>query len=852
MISFQHPYDLERNASASIVKSIVVGRESSSLSNDSAIAALSASPSSSSPTTPTTKTPSSSLTTSASSSLLSSEESEEIFDDECSSTSSSSSSHDSFDLIEKKLLPKDTLEMNTKQKECENKNNNLKSVDENQNRENSIAIVEDDDDEVYDNNSRDEEKKSDSMNYRNNCNQNYSIDDEASDDVGNNVDIAFNLEQQQLKPNVAPRKSRSIPVYENFMPKISGTATPVATASRVSTTPIDYNEEDGDNYQENDRDDNLDGGDNDDDDDFDDDLLLDKEIYLKKSQPPPITGKNVRLKRWIFDHWYEYFDMNGRLFYYNSSTKMSSWKPPRRTTRIDANDISEAVQSINRNDQNGKNHLPSQQQQQQHHQQHQQSYRKYSIDDDQSDHDHRNHNVDDLRQSQQTTRQSSRLQPLTTIATATTTSPPPPPSSSLLLSSSSTVAMMQPKHYESDSELLLNNSNNKVKKIVKNLNEKDDDNDDADGDDENCVDHRDRSSKVRKHSSFFKNRSKHRKLVSIEKDPHRNHRHRFFLQEPFERSETDQVIGASEYRSSINDCDRNRIDHREATTSSSPTTAATIVNTIEDCEDLSPMMIIRKLLEQCPPKDWKQFCDPGTNKIIFHSSKQWFCTRDDDGRIYFYENPSSHISAPPTTSPSLSQSTEIPTVSSYSGQTKNSLSEENPKKTTDQNDRSNDPNLRVESHQQQPQQQQQQHRSRPPQKITSIERNLKSNSFSITDPYQDIQLKGGFKHSRPFQEYKKFIPPPPNKLDSSDIVLHDTLSQARVLISGKNKRKHWSSSYLVLTEHYLYFFKDHKNMLSVNMQLCFNSPRFSVTKSIFRKLSSISFYIINLPSFIQY
>ncbi|KPM08780.1 rho GTPase-activating protein 12-like protein, partial [Sarcoptes scabiei] len=46
------------------------------------------------------------------------------------------------------------------------------------------------------------------------------------------------------------------------------------------------------------------------------------------------------------------------------------------------------------------------------------------------------------------------------------------------------------------------------------------------------------------------------------------------------------------------------------------------------------------------------------------------------------------------------------------------------------------------------------------------------------------------------------------------IVLHDTLSQARVLISGKNKRKHWSSSYLVLTEHYLYFFKDHKNMLS--------------------------------------
>ncbi|UXI22972.1 hypothetical protein NH340_JMT08915 [Sarcoptes scabiei] len=492
MISFQHPYDLERNASVSIVKSIVVDRESSSLSNDSAIAPLSAS--SSSPTTPTTKTPSSSLTTSASSSLLSSEESEEIFDDECSSTSSSSSSHDSFDLIEKKLLPKDTIEMNTKQKECENKNNNLKSVDDNQNRENSIAIVEDDDDdEVYDNNSRDEEKKSDSMNYRNNCNQNYSIDDEASDDVGNNVDITFNLEQQQLKPNVAPRKSRSIPVYENFMPKISGTATP-----------------------------------------------------------------------------------------------MSSWKPPRRTTRIDANDISEAVQSINRNDQNGKNHLPSQQQQQQYHQQHQQSYR----------------------------------------------------------------------------------NNNKVKKIVKNLNEKDDDNDDADGDDENCVDHRDRSSKVRKHSSFFKNRSKHRKLVSIEKDPHRNHRHRFFLQEPFERSETDQVIGASEYRSSINDCDRNRIDRREATTSSSPTTAATIVNTIEDCEDLSPMMIIRKLLEQCPPKDWKQFCDPGTNKIIFHSSKQWFCTRDDDGRIYFYENPSSHISATPTTSPSLSQSTEIPTVSSYSGQTK--------------------------------------------------------------------------------------------------------------------------------------------------------------------------------------
>lgn len=100
-----------------------------------------------------------------------------------------------------------------------------------------------------------------------------------------------------------------------------------------------------------------------------------------------------------------------------------------------------------------------------------------------------------------------------------------------------------------------------------------------------------------------------------------------------------------------------------------------------------------------------------------------------------------------------------------------------------------------------------------------------------------IKVSGKFKHSRPFQDYKEFLPPPKNELDVSDvcnnnkqkkilnfqiyesinqqIILRDYLVQTRTKISGKSKRKNWTQSYAVLTKHYLYFFKDQKNMLSV-------------------------------------
>ncbi|OTF71941.1 rho GTPase-activating protein 12-like protein, partial [Euroglyphus maynei] len=48
------------------------------------------------------------------------------------------------------------------------------------------------------------------------------------------------------------------------------------------------------------------------------------------------------------------------------------------------------------------------------------------------------------------------------------------------------------------------------------------------------------------------------------------------------------------------------------------------------------------------------------------------------------------------------------------------------------------------------------------------------------------------------------------------IILRDYLIQTRTKISGKSKRKNWTTSYAVLTKHYLYFFKDQKNMISSN------------------------------------
>ncbi|KAH9497785.1 hypothetical protein DERF_013745 [Dermatophagoides farinae] len=72
----------------------------------------------------------------------------------------------------------------------------------------------------------------------------------------------------------------------------------------------------------------------------------DDEMF-KKSSPPSIFDANVRMNRWICDHWLEYYDENGRFFYYNSRDNITSWKPPRRTTittKIDEHDFRQAEQ----------------------------------------------------------------------------------------------------------------------------------------------------------------------------------------------------------------------------------------------------------------------------------------------------------------------------------------------------------------------------------------------------------------------------------------------------------------------------------------------------------------------------
>lgn len=35
--------------------------------------------------------------------------------------------------------------------------------------------------------------------------------------------------------------------------------------------------------------------------------------------------------------------------------------------------------------------------------------------------------------------------------------------------------------------------------------------------------------------------------------------------------------------------------------------------------------------------------------------------------------------------------------------------------------------------------------------------------------FTGIKVSGKFKHSRPFQDYKEFLPPPKNELDVSDV-----------------------------------------------------------------------------------
>jgi hypothetical protein len=45
---------------------------------------------------------------------------------------------------------------------------------------------------------------------------------------------------------------------------------------------------------------------------------------------PPIPDSKVSPIRILLNHWAEYEDSNGRKFYYNSMSRLTSWKPPRR------------------------------------------------------------------------------------------------------------------------------------------------------------------------------------------------------------------------------------------------------------------------------------------------------------------------------------------------------------------------------------------------------------------------------------------------------------------------------------------------------------------------------------------
>ena len=45
---------------------------------------------------------------------------------------------------------------------------------------------------------------------------------------------------------------------------------------------------------------------------------------------PPIPDTGADPNRILLNHWSEYIHLNGRKYYYNSVTKQSSWKPPRR------------------------------------------------------------------------------------------------------------------------------------------------------------------------------------------------------------------------------------------------------------------------------------------------------------------------------------------------------------------------------------------------------------------------------------------------------------------------------------------------------------------------------------------
>ena len=53
---------------------------------------------------------------------------------------------------------------------------------------------------------------------------------------------------------------------------------------------------------------------------------------------PPIPNSKVSPKRILLNHWAEYEDTSGRKFYYNSLSRQTSWKPPRRKPSIHSRD----------------------------------------------------------------------------------------------------------------------------------------------------------------------------------------------------------------------------------------------------------------------------------------------------------------------------------------------------------------------------------------------------------------------------------------------------------------------------------------------------------------------------------
>jgi hypothetical protein len=53
-------------------------------------------------------------------------------------------------------------------------------------------------------------------------------------------------------------------------------------------------------------------------------------LPLINANSPPVPNSKVSPIRILLNHWAEYEDNNGRKFYYNSLSRETSWKPPRR------------------------------------------------------------------------------------------------------------------------------------------------------------------------------------------------------------------------------------------------------------------------------------------------------------------------------------------------------------------------------------------------------------------------------------------------------------------------------------------------------------------------------------------